>query len=240
MSGRDYMRIVQGLLAKAQSTDQPDEADTFLAKAHQLMARHAIDEAMLAEGGAGDRAEVTSVTIMCEAPYATAKAVLISGIAEVNGCKAIRTASGANQTMVLFGFGTDLAHVQALYTHLSLQATQAVLAQPVTTRRFRHAFLLGFASRVIDRLKQTRAQAQADYVQQHPTGGDAARSVALVLADRRRDVDQAVAEQFPNTNTSRVVGSSVHGNAAGALAGNRADLGHDRIGGPRRGAIDRR
>jgi hypothetical protein len=234
------MRIVQGLLAKAQSTDQPDEADAFLAKAHQLMAQHAIDEAMLADAASGDRAEATSVTVICEAPYATAKAVLISGIAEANGCKAIRTTSGANQTMILFGFATDLAHVQALYTHLSLQATRAVLAQPVTTRRFRHAFLLGFASRVIARLNQTRAQAQADYEQHHPTGRDTARSVAVVLAGRRRDVDQAVAEQFPKTHKSRAAGSSVHGNAAGTLAGNRADLGHDRLGGPSRGAIDRR
>lgn len=238
MSGRDYMRIVQGLLAKAQSTDHPDEADAFLAKAQRLMADHAIDEAMLAAATPADRAVATSITVMCEAPYATAKAVLLSGIADTNGCKAIRTATGANQTIVVFGFDTDLAHVHALYTHLSVQATRAVLAEPDTTRKFRHAFLIAFASRVNGRLKQARAQAQATYQQQHSSADG--QSVALVLADRRRDVDRAVTEQFPQTRTSRATASSLHGMAAGTLAGNRADLGQGRLGGRSRGAIDRR
>ncbi len=38
---------IAALLDKAESTSYPAEADAFMAKAQELMARHAIDEAML-------------------------------------------------------------------------------------------------------------------------------------------------------------------------------------------------
>src|SRR5688572_14589877 len=47
---------VRALLAKAESTDFPEEAETYTAKAQQLMARYSIDQALLAAGaGAGDK-----------------------------------------------------------------------------------------------------------------------------------------------------------------------------------------
>ena len=54
-----------------------------------------------------------------------------------------------------------------------------------------------------------------------PGGG----GVALVLADRRRRVDQHFAATFPRLATARPSALSGSGRAAGALAGQRADLG---------------
>ena len=42
---------VRKLLAKAESTDNPNEADAFAAKAAELIAHHRIDAARLEDGG---------------------------------------------------------------------------------------------------------------------------------------------------------------------------------------------
>ena len=233
MSGRDYMRVVQGLLAKAQSTDFPDEAEALLSKAQQLMAEHAIDAAMVAADG-GQRSEVERVTIICEAPYATAKVSLLHGIATTNHCQTVKLTRGANQSVEVFGYGVDLAHVEALYTHLSFQATRAVLAEEFTARRFRHAFLLGFSGRVYERLEEARQVAQAAYEDQHASEGG---SVALAVADRRGEVAHAFKAAYPRTRQTRTTSSSSYGQMAGDAAGRRADLGGDRLDRPTRGAL---
>lgn len=234
MSGRDYMQVVHGLLAKAQSTTYPEEAESLLAKAQQLMADHAIDDAMLAAADGGDRAQVERRKIVCEAPYATAKVSLLAGIAKANHCQTIRLTKGANQTVEVFGYGVDLAHVEALYTHLSLQATRAVLAEEFTQRRFRHAFLLAFANRVYQRLEEARQHAQATYEGQHRSEGG---SVGLVLADRRNEVQHAFQAEYPRTQPMRNSTSSRYGMAAGDAAGRRADLGDGQLSTRTRGAI---
>ena len=237
MSGRDYMALVLGLLAKAESTTHPAEADAFLAKAQELMARHAIDDAMLAAAGRTERANVENVRIMCEAPYATTKVLLLAVIAEANDCRAIRLTKGANQAVQVYGYEVDLAHVQALYVHLSLQATRTLLAERATSRKFRHAFLLAFASRVGERLAAAKRRAQADYEHEHREAGG---SVALVLADRRSHVDRIYEIEHPKTTYVRTSVSSAQGLAAGRVAGDRADLGGRRLGSTTRGAIEDR
>ena len=49
-----WVSKVQALIAKAESTEFPDEAEAFMAKAQELMTRHAIDLAML-DGESGRR-----------------------------------------------------------------------------------------------------------------------------------------------------------------------------------------
>jgi hypothetical protein len=50
---------VRALLAKAESTNYPAEAETFTAGAHALMARHSIDHALLAAAGRVPAADPT-------------------------------------------------------------------------------------------------------------------------------------------------------------------------------------
>ena len=82
------------MLAKAESTDFPDEAEALLAKAQELMARHAIDDAMLARAGRRASDTVDTRTILVEAPYATAKASLLGAVAQANGCRVVMGAAG--------------------------------------------------------------------------------------------------------------------------------------------------
>ena len=77
---------VRSLLAKAESTTFPDEAEALTAKAQQLMDRHAIDRAMLAAGGRDPgRPEGRDVTI--DAPYPRPKFHLLGAVARANRCR---------------------------------------------------------------------------------------------------------------------------------------------------------
>jgi hypothetical protein len=58
-----------------------------------------------------------------------------------------------------------------------------------------------------------------------------------VLADRTDRVDRAYAEAFPGLGRARRSTLSGSGFGAGAAAGERADLGRDRVGSGRRRAL---
>src|SRR6266568_2541122 len=80
---------VRALLAKAESTNFPAEAETFTAGAQAMMARHSIDAAMLS-AESGDTAEgPRGRRLGVDAPYETAKAMLIGVIAHANRCQAV-------------------------------------------------------------------------------------------------------------------------------------------------------
>lgn len=217
------------MLAKAESTAFPAEAEALLAKAQELMARHAIDEAMLTEAAGRSSKQITTEVVITEAPYAGAKAALLSRVADANHCRMVIQGGreGSVRTCVLVGHEADIANVRSLFAALSLHATRAMLAAPVPThdtpRRFRHAFLLAFAHRIGERLREAAQHAEADAAT-NAAGSD--RSVALVLRDRRSAVDRALAEQFPRLRTVRSQVSSSAGVQSGRVAADRAALGH--------------
>lgn len=52
-------------MAQAESTSFPDEREAFVTKAHELMARYSIDQALLRTGGgSGELGEVGETTIV--------------------------------------------------------------------------------------------------------------------------------------------------------------------------------
>lgn len=225
-----WLRRVQALLAKAESTEFPDEAEALLAKAQELMARHAIDEVMLRRAG-GSPAQVVSEAVTVAAPYASARSALLAAVARSNDCRTVLQGSRSGSVhCVLVGHRSDLEKVRALFAALSMHATRSMLAAAVpahdTPRRFRHAFLLAFAARVGERLRlaTTDARAQAEAV--------AGPAVALALRERTVAVDEALASQFPRLGTVRRQASSVAGIRHGRAAADDASLGHAGIGGP--------
>jgi hypothetical protein len=217
-----WLRRVHALLAKAESTEFPSEAEALLAKAQELMSRHAIDEAMLRAARPGPSTIVTR-TVVIDPPYAVPRSHLLGAVARANGCRMVVDGSVPTaHTCVLIGHGSDLDNVAVLFAALSLHATRTMLgAQDAQTgvRAFRHSFLLGFASRIAERLREA-----ADIAR-----GEAERSigasVALVLRDRSAAVDEAVARQFPRLRMSRSRASSWTGVRSGRSAADSASLG---------------
>lgn len=219
-----WLNRVNALLAKADSTEFPEEAEALLAKAQALMARHAIDDAMLGAAGHDPAIAPETEIVVVAAPYATAKATLLSTVASANHSRCVRSSVGGGaQRCVVVGHPADLANVRTLFTALSLHAARTMMAASVpahdTPRRFRHAFLLAFTGRVGERLRTASAQAEQDASVEGGTG------VALVLADKEAAVDRAFREAFPFVRNARVSSSSYAGARSGRAAAERAGLG---------------
>lgn len=219
---------VQALLAKAESTNFPEEADALFAKAQELMTRYAIDES-LARGDArakrGDRPTLRTFTI--DEPYRSAKRSLLSAVASANDVTVI---IGHQRGITLAGFASDIEVTEMLFASLLVQATremQAAVAKydPARLRAFRHAFLLAYGARIGERLRAARRAATEDA--ETSTG----TSLVPLFAQRRGAVDAFVKERFPFAGKARPTSVSHRGGiAAGAAAADRADLGQRSIG----------
>jgi hypothetical protein len=238
---------VTALLAKAESTTYPDEAEALTAKAQQLMTRHAIDVAAVeAEGSGGARASGRRIGI--DDPYARARVTLLSEVARANRCRAVWSRGLGFATV--FGDEGDLDAVEVLYTSLLVQATRAMVVArppgsgaggrdaPSATRSFRQSFLVAYAHRIGDRLRRVAAAAAAEADAEHAVGGGGG-SLLPVLARRADAAEAAAAAAFPNLKTFSTTGRDADGWAAGRQAADRAQLGtegalDDRRAGPTR------
>src|SRR5205085_1918517 len=151
-------------LDKAESTPYEAEAEAFLAKAQELMARHAIDEAMLATVGQ-EADEIVQDHQVITAPYASAKSVLLGAVGRANRCRVVTESSrGGRVYATIVGHATDVENVRLLFLALSYQAVRFMLDAEVppgdTARRFRHSFLLAYAHRIGERLRAIEAATQ--------------------------------------------------------------------------------
>ncbi len=211
---------VRGLLAKAESTTFPDEAEALSAKAQELMARHAIDQAL---ASAASRIESPGGRrIPLDDPYADAKSLLLAAVARANRCQAVHVVGLAHSTVL--GFESDLAAVEVLFTSLLVQANKAMLAAGRNDRRsrqrgFRSSFLSAYANRIGQRLEASTAAEVA--------GADADHDGRLlpVLTARTDVIDEAVSAMFGDRLTARETRISDHrGWVAGHAAADLATL----------------
>lgn len=231
--GAEKLDTVRKLLAKADGAATPEEAQAYTAKAVEMMARHGIDDALLAAADPG-RDEIGAQQIPMHDPYSAGKARLLAWVSSALRCRAVlhEAWGGKVSAVTVFGFASDLARVELLYTSLLLQAGSQLLRQRPTrpgesVAAYRRSWLHGFAVEVHGRLVAAEAGAVAER-SGGPTAGR--RSVALVLADRSRLVERAYAEAFPGVGRARRATLSGSGFGAGAAAGQRADLGRGSVG----------
>lgn len=226
---------IRKLLAKAERAGTPDEAETYTAKAVELMVRHGVDEAVLAAaGGAGPPGAdpVGGVRIAVDDPYSAGKARLLGWTASALRCRWVMhdARAGRVAAVTVFGHASDRARVELLYTSLLLQAArQLARVRPPdpaeSVAAYRRSWLYGFAAQVHERL---RAAEQAAVREADRAGGPSAE---LVLADRGDRVERAYAEAFPDLRRARRPQVSGSGYRRGAAAADRADLGGTRLGG---------
>ncbi|WP_330338614.1 DUF2786 domain-containing protein [Streptomyces sp. NBC_00557] len=208
---------IRALLAKAEATGYPEEAEALSAKAQELMARHSVDEALLAaEAPAPDAPGACRIGV--EPPYEQAKAILLDAVAGANNCRAVWNEPLGFSTVV--GFEADLEAVELLYTSLLVQATHAMTKAEAAqraggrkrTKTFRQSFLAAYAHRVGDRLAAA-AETQVG------------RDLLPVLATRQTAVTDRLERMFPETTTTRLRGvSDAAGWTEGARAADRAQV----------------
>ena len=239
---------VRALLAKAESTEYPEEAVALTAKAQELISLHAIDVALLeTREGMG---QIRTRLIEVPSPYVKEKFILLGGIARANNCRAIlglerETLEQMVNDRSLFehkgrfasvvGYESDLDAVEMLFTSLLVQAVNEVMGHgpQITewgenrTRSFRRSFLYQFAWTVRERLVEVSDLARVGVSESR---GD---SVLPVLVRREEEVELALKERFPNLSAIRSSVSNVDGVLAGRAAGQRADIGSTRLRGRR-------
>lgn len=209
---------VRALLAKAESTTFPEEAEALSAKAQELMAKYSIDRAAAA-GAAGPHScdEVPeAVRLAVDDPYAMAKALLLQHVAKANRCESVWDKGFGYATV--FGYLDDLNSVEMLYTSLLVQADSAMVSygkrsSPEARKPgFRKSFLIGYASRIGSRLEEIKSGAEAA----------AGSSLLPVLRNRDKAVKEACEQAIPTTTgipfsvTDRA--GWIAGNAAAELA----------------------
>ncbi|MCK2142721.1 MULTISPECIES: DUF2786 domain-containing protein [unclassified Streptomyces] len=222
---------IRALLAKAEATGYPPEAEALTAKAQELMARHSVDEAQLSAGRSGGADAPGARRISVDPPYETAKAILLDAVARANRCQAVWNEELAFSTVV--GHEADLEPAELLYTSLLVQAATAMSRAEAAqraggrkrTKTFRQSFMLAYAHRLGDRLAET-ARAATETL--------AAADLLPVLAGRDLAVTEETRRLFPRTTTTRVRGADDRaGWDDGTRAADRAGVdGH-------RGRIDR-
>jgi hypothetical protein len=219
------LQRIRALLAKAESTTFEAEADAFTTKAQELMARHAIDAAVVASGHQSDEAPA-SIRIPIDDPYADPKAALLHHVSEAGRCRTVYSPSVGLATVV--GFAAELGGVELLFTSLLVQAQSALAnaarnAPPGTrtrSRGYRSSFLLSFAVRIGGRLQEVNRQVMSE--------AKAEQGDSFLPALRARDeaVDDTVEDLFGGTLTKRPWrgGTDAAGWASGQVAADNARL----------------
>ena len=215
---------VRALLAQAESTTFEAEAEAFTAKAQELMARHAIDAALLWSTTERDE-RPTSIRIPIDDPYVDIKSFLLQCVARRSRCRSVWDDHHALATVV--GFASDVASTEMLFTSLLVQAQTALQAEGAKagpggrsrSRSFRSSFLMAFTQRIDQRLAEIN-EAVERAVETETSG-----SLLPVLASRDSAVEDEVAALFGRLVMSQVRGGSdAAGWARGTLAADLAEL----------------
>lgn len=209
---------VRALLAKAEATKFPEEAEALSAKAQELMSRYSLHQAV-ADHDQGRAPMASARRIWIESPYVRAKTALVQAVATANRCRTVWSANLGFVTVI--GSETDLDLVELLTTSLLVQANRAMLAAGrqagghSRTRSFRQSFLIAYAGRIGERLESTNASVTSAV-------GDG--QLLPVLAARNRATDELTNRLFPAMVERRVAVSSGAGWSAGRAAADLAQL----------------
>jgi len=228
----DYVRKIQGLLATAESlAEQGNEeaAGAYVAKAHALQQKYSIDQAMLGDGEQ-PRAIIDRTWDMPGA-YGRRKVNLAHVVALHTGCAGyFARGEGGGYQFHVFGFTADVEWAETLFLSLCHQAEAALGFADKGPydhgRSFTTAFLEGFTQEVARRLREAAKEARDAATREHNSaGGPVVRSVALVLADKAKRVEEELKAKVGRLSTSRLSGSqSYSGFQQGRAAGRDASL----------------
>jgi len=232
----DYARKIDMLLAKAESTPEPAEAEALIEKAQKLCSKYAIDEAMIAAARNGKAPEkIVREEIIYKGTFAKAYFRIGQAVALANECRVlIRKEYSGDVAMVCIGFESDVARVKQLNAAVQIQAAGSLAVWSKEQRtmpnwkyldkgekwRNRRQFLNSFGAGLGEQLERARGQATKEAEASVETG-----SVALVLRDKKDRVDDWVDQTYGKLRRthSREYGGSSRAYAAGHAAGMRAD-----------------
>jgi hypothetical protein len=212
---------VRALLAKAEATEYPDEAEVLSAKAQALMVRHSLTEAV-ADHDRGRTSTAAGRRIWIDNPYVGAKVALVQAVAQANRCPAVWIKDLG--CVVIVGAESDLDLVDLLATSLLVQASRAMLVAghrhdvrgQSRTKSFRLSFLVAYATRIGERLAVTSSSVTEELRRDD--------RLLPVLVARNRAADETFNRLFPRTVASPLTAYDSLGLGAGRYAADTAML----------------
>ncbi|MGA1440966.1 MAG: DUF2786 domain-containing protein [Ilumatobacteraceae bacterium] len=219
---------VRKLLAMAEGTDNPNEADAFSRKAAELIAQYRIDADRLRDDERGDLGVVE--VFVGRGAYVRGRLALLGAVGESNGCKVVYEVRPHGTVALVAGHRPDLETVELLYHSLHTQAASRMAAErratPAATQQWRRSFLFGYADEVRSMLRRS--------VEEAARRVDRPESVLPALRPRDERVDEFAARQFGRIVSARPAKAPTEsGWRAGREAAARADLGRRRVAGRR-------
>lgn len=245
----DITTRIGALLAKAESTTNDIERDTYIAKAQELATKYAIDMelARLEAGGQPrkEQPEARRVHLFDWHDRSQTRAFFVNlymAIGKANSIKFLIDRD--SRYVVAHGFPSDIDITTQMYQSLSLQMVSAAERylkgddwhdrdyfldrmgemRKMTKRTARRSFYEGFTRVIGERCRDAARNIEKETFD---VGGESTTG-ALVLADRRSEVDQFFASVPKGRGSWRGGGSGISGAArsAGQEAGRRASLGN--------------
>lgn len=232
-----WLDRVTALLNKAESSEFPEEAELFTAKANELMAKFAISDAMIEfKKGATEASDVVEIEdLWVPAPYALDRIYLLWNVAGAMGCKMyyipVRRDGSKTRTnnrnhdllAKVVGYRSDIEKVKMMFESL---VKQEVVARAFAVKNdtalqlgfgskkvFSASFIRGFSSEAGRRLQEAYRAAEKD-------GGSTA---ALAVVDRKKKVNAKFDSIGVSSKRSKRKGDT-YGYAAGQQAGAKATL----------------
>ncbi len=178
--GDDQLRRVAALLAKAESTTHPEEAEAYLARAAIVAQRHSIDLAVAAMSTTRGPETPTRRMISIGEPRRPVNGRFVSLLLAVARAWGVRADIGPSSTYVIvYGMPGDLDQVESVYATAATMMVSHAAAhlregrwrgtsywstggerRPVTATVARNAFCLGFTERLGQRLAEAQATAR--------------------------------------------------------------------------------
>jgi hypothetical protein len=250
MTDLNILIRVEKLLAQAADPAATEpERETFQAKAFELIQRHRIDEAQIGGHLAADDVLGQFPIGSFDGIYGRVRIDIVGAVAAPFDVHLFWSGYGNKRRLKGYGFKSDVDRVIALTNRLLADADvrartldiAACVVSPynssgdsyksdrgavqAATIRERRGFYMGYADAVLTRLMQARKTAEAAH--RADTSEAIATSTALVLVDRRREVnDRFRADVGKLKSAGGLDGSYGGGRSAGYEAGAKADLSH--------------
>lgn len=241
MSTTDEKRLatIAAILNKAENTDNEAEKDTYFSAAQNMATKHGIDLAIARQHTrSGEKSKQNEVQVARieigrkgDRGSGTYSDLLIS-IADANEILWVRDLG--NTWVELYGMKFDIEYAQNLYAVLLVQMvtecneflTEGTWREHGDSRMdAKISFCSAFMGQIKHRLTQARLDAEREAQSKHTDDGV---SVALVLADQRREIRGKYYEKRRGIGTYRLPSGRNHaGHRKGHEAGNNANL-HNR------------
>jgi len=165
---------------------------------------------------------VTGRRLWLDAPYVSAKSLLVAAVAAANRCETVWSEYLGLTTVI--GDQADLDAVELLVTSLMVQANRAMLQHgrqrdrfgSTRTRSFRQSFLISYTTRIGQRLRGATDTALGEV--------DDSGALLPVLHARAERVTAARTEMFPGTVQKEFNVSNAAGWVAGRAAADQAQF----------------